>query len=306
MVVDLRHPTSCHFRRTPPPTGSRLIFSFEWSFSLRLRCAGKTSRRHKDGGTGMRTAGELLTGRIDGVGGQRPGSECPMAIESHPDWLKAEVSMRVARSLLLLGIAVPFLYFGTLFIAASTWPAYSHVTRYASELGSAEAPKPWIFNGGIVFMGIVCVLAAWGFGSALIRMTGRKAMGFLAALCLGLFGVSMVMGGMFPMPNPLHGGFGLGFALAPAPLFMGLALRGESSWAGLRRFLWVSTALMGATLAVMMGVGHLVTRQNVGLWQRINALAMFPWIAVAAGWLRALLARGDVAVPVEDPRSFTK
>jgi hypothetical protein len=33
-------------------------------------------------------------------------------------------------------------------------------------------------------------------------------------------------------------------------------------------------------------VGQLVTRANVGLWQRLNALAMFPWLGVT-GWMLA-------------------
>jgi hypothetical protein len=47
---------------------------------------------------------------------------------------------------------------------------------------------------------------------------------------------------------------------------------------------------MAAMLAVMMGVGHLVTRANVGLWQRANALSMFPWLGIAAWALWRALA----------------
>jgi len=36
-------------------------------------------------------------------------------------------------------VAVPLLYFGVMLIAASTWPGYSHVTRYVSELGGPDA-----------------------------------------------------------------------------------------------------------------------------------------------------------------------
>jgi hypothetical membrane protein len=45
-------------------------------------------------------------------------------------------------------------------IAASTWPGYSHVTRYVSELGGPESPHPAIFNYGIVLMGVVCTISA--------------------------------------------------------------------------------------------------------------------------------------------------
>lgn len=203
--------------------------------------------------------------------------------------------MQRTRRLLWLGIAVPILYFGTLLLAASTWPGYSHRTRYASELGGPEAPMPWVFNGGITLMGIVCLGAAVGFARALRELTAQRAPSALAGVFLALFAVSMIMGGLFPMPNPLHGGFGLAFALPLAPLAMALALRVDAGAGRLRMFLWVSAAFMVAVLAIMMGVGQLVTRQNVGAWQRLNALAMFPWIGIAAWSLRRAHGRATLA-----------
>ena len=202
--------------------------------------------------------------------------------------------MTLARRFLPLGVAVPVLYFGTLLVAASTWPSYSHVTRYASELGGPDAPVPWIFNAGIMLMGATCVLAAVGFGAALREVAGRRALAIAAAVCVALFGVGMFLGGMFPMPDERHGGFGLAFAALPAPLLMAFAVKPAPSHRGLAVFLGVSFVLMAALLAVMMGVGGLVTRANVGLWQRANALTMFPWIGIAA-W--ALLRRPGRASP---------
>ena len=200
------------------------------------------------------------------------------------------------RRLLPLGIAVPVLYFGTLLVAASTWPGYSHVTRYASELGGPEAPLPWIFNRGIMTMGVVCVLAALGLGAGLLEAGRRRGLATAAAVCLALFGVSMVMGGMFPMPDERHGAFGLAFALVPVPLLAAFALGREPRWKGLATYLVGSFVLMAAVLAVMMGVGGLVTRANVGVWQRVNALTMFPWIGVLAWQLGRGLARGGAGL----------
>lgn len=193
--------------------------------------------------------------------------------------------MRREIALARLAVAVPVLYFGTLLVAASTWTGYSHVTQYASELGSAAAPRPAVFNTGIVLMGLVCVAAAAGLYGAARLAGARRAWAALGGVCVGAFGVSMVLGGLFPMPNPLHGGFGLGFAQVVAPLFLALALRGRPGMGGLVAVLVASFVLMAGSLAVMMGVGHLVTRANVGLWQRVNALAMIPWVGVAGHWL---------------------
>lgn len=197
--------------------------------------------------------------------------------------------------LVLLTIAVPILYFGTILIAASTWPEYSHRTRYVSELGGPEAPSPALFNGGIVLMGSVCVLGAVGLYRAAHQLGGRAVLAALAAVCTALFGLAMILGGLFPMPDPRHGAFGLGFAMLLAPLFLALALRGVSGLSGLVLFLFVTFGLMLGTMSVMMGVGGLVTRANVGLWQRANALAMFPWLAVAGGVLAARLRAVDKA-----------
>ena len=193
--------------------------------------------------------------------------------------------------LVRLAVAVPVLYFGVMLVAASTWPGYSHVSRYVSELGGPEAPHPAIFNTGIVIMGAVCMLSAWGVFGAARRVGGRSAMSGLAALCIALFGVAMVMGGLFPMPDPRHGGFGLGFAMVFAPLFLALAFAGRPGFGGLVALLLASFVFMVATMAAMMGAGHLVTRANVGLWQRLNALAMFPWLGIAGAILALRLGR---------------
>jgi len=195
--------------------------------------------------------------------------------------------MRPEIALSRLAVAVPVLYFGTLLAAAATWPGYSHVTRYASELGGPEAPMPALFNAGIVTMGATCALAAAGLWLAARRAGGRPVFAALGGLCLFLFGAAMVMGGPFPLPNPLHGAFGLGLAVVPAPLLFALALRGRAGHGALVGVLVASFVLVAATMSVMMGAGGLVTRANVGLWQRANALAMFPWIGVAG----AMLAR---------------
>lgn len=199
--------------------------------------------------------------------------------------------MRLDIVLARLAVAVPVLYFGTLLAAAATWPGYSHVTRYASELGGPEAPVPAVFNTGIVVMGAACALSAAGLLLAARRAGARPALAAAGAACVFLFGVAMVMGGLFPMPNPLHGAFGLGFAVVPAPLLFALALRGREGSAALVAVLAASFLLVAATMSVMMGAGGLVTRANVGLWQRANALAMFPWIGVAGAMLANRAAR---------------
>ena len=103
--------------------------------------------------------------------------------------------------------------------------------------------------------------------------------------------IATFMGGRFPMPDERHGAYGLGLAFQLAPLFLALALWRVRNLRGLCIFLLVVFAVMTFFIAVMMGIGGLVTRANVGLWQRGNALAGFPWLAIAAWRLRRELAK---------------
>ncbi len=93
------------------------------------------------------------------------------------------------------------------------------------------------------------------------------------------------MGGMFPMPDPRHGGLGLGLSAPLVPLFALLAIRKLPNATGMKLFL--AFIFLGSliVLAIMFGVGHLVTRHNVGIWQRINSGISIPWFAVLGCWL---------------------
>ena len=196
--------------------------------------------------------------------------------------------MRLERALLTTGLAVPVLYFSALIGAASTWPGYSHVTQYASELGSAAALHPWLFNVPLVACGTAATLAAAGVFLASKRLGGRAVLSFLAGLALFSWGVAMIMGGLFPLPDPLHTGFGLGRALPLAPLFLWLSLAARPA-PQLKVLLAAAFGLSIAFLIVIkLDVGglHLMARSNVGLWQRAYSLTTIPWIGVAAWMLK--------------------
>jgi hypothetical protein len=197
----------------------------------------------------------------------------------------AREGQRSARRLLLVGVAVPILYFGIVLVASATWPAYSHVTQYVSELGSADAPYPWLFNAGILATGAAAVVAAVGMLRHFLA-EARPASGSVASLALAAWGAGMLFGGWFPMPDPRHNGYGLIMGIAVLPMALMLALRGRVG-VGVKLFLAVWQVATAALLAVLFGVGSLVTLDNVGLWQRALAVAMIPGIGVACGILAA-------------------
>lgn len=196
------------------------------------------------------------------------------------------------RILLLAGILIPVIYFGLLIIAPLLYPGFNYVSQYASEMGSADARHPAVFNTGVMLAGLACIVASFGFFHAVRRLGGNTLLAALTGLTLVLFGIAAFMGGKFPMPDERHGGYGLGFAFQLAPLLLALALWRRRNLRGLCIFLLVVFAVMTFVIAVMMGVGGLVTRANVGLWQRANALAGFPWVGIAAWRLRKELLLG--------------
>lgn len=207
--------------------------------------------------------------------------------------------MRPASLLLKLGVLVPVLYYGVLLIGGYLTPGYNHFTQYASELGMAGKPAAQLFNYGIIAAGGCAIIAALGVLIGMKSLGANILWALLAAVCLAAWGVSFVYGGLYPMPNPLHAGpvtvmgLGLGLMAIPAALFMFLGLSGRSDMGGVKSLVILSfLAMIGLTL-VMYNVGgfDLVSKANVGLWQRGLGLATIPWIGLACLGIDQALAR---------------
>lgn len=194
-------------------------------------------------------------------------------------------------------IAAPALYYFGLLAGAATYPGYDHATRYASELGAAGAPYPMLFNFSIIGCGVVALLGAAGLALSLKTLSGRWGWAIAAGVALGLWGVSMIMGGLFPMPDERHGAFGLGLAAPLIPLFTLLALLSAPKTAGMKGFLAFIFLGSAIVLAIMFGVGGLVRLDNVGVWQRINSGFAIPWMAVLGVWLMLRPAQPRAALP---------
>jgi hypothetical membrane protein len=197
-------------------------------------------------------------------------------------------SDKTVDGLLWAAVAAPIVYFTTVIVASLFYPGYSHVTRYASELGSASAPYPMLFNVGILTLGMLAILGGLGYQRGLRSLQVGRVLSLTIGLVVGLFGVSMILGGLFPMPDERHGGFGLGLGVHLGPRLLLIALRRRRDLGALRIFLATSLVLMVALFAIMMGAGGLVSRANVGLFQRAYALTLFPWIGVGAWYVLEL------------------
>ena len=188
-------------------------------------------------------------------------------------------------------VAIPLLYYFALLAGAASYPGYSHMSNYASELGAAAAPHPQLFNVPVMLAGVAAIVAAFLLPQALTRLGGSRLWSIVAAIALAMFGIAMVMGGMFPMPNELHGGFGLGLAGPLIPLFVLFAIRRVDNAGEMQLFLGFVFLASLVMLAIMFGIGELVTSANVGLYQRLNSVASIAWLAVLGFWLLSRLRR---------------
>lgn len=173
--------------------------------------------------------------------------------------------------LLLAGVAMPVIYFATQIAALFLNPGFDLVRQEPSELGVATANLPIIANAGFIGAGLGANLAGAGLVLGLRALGGNIIIAVLAGLSLSLFGVAMTMSGLFPLPNPLHYGFGLYPAGLLAPLFGALAFKNGG---GARIVVFVGFLLcLALALCRILGANTLVTVENEGVFSR--ALSVF-------------------------------
>jgi hypothetical membrane protein len=185
-------------------------------------------------------------------------------------------------------ILAPIFYYTGLIGGALLWPGYSHVSQYASELGSAASPHPMFFNTNAILCGLAAIIGAVGLNHALATLSGKRGWAMAAAISVALWGASVIMAGLFPMPHELHGAYGLGIAGQLTPLLTLLTLRNVEGTFGLKLFLGFIFVASLAMFLVMMGIAGPLKIATIGLYQRVNSFLGIPYLAVL-GW--ALLRR---------------
>ena len=218
----------------------------------------------------------------------------------------------VIRIALGMGVAVPFLYFGIQIAAAPFFPGYSFLARDASTLGSNGSNLPALFNIGCLVLGMVTLMAAWGFFHSFRLLKVRTGIAWLATVALVASGLADINAFLFPLPDPRHTDSVLALAGAGAvllPFLLPLAL-----WKLLDRgpVPGYFVANVVAIVALIPIVSGLVQRFSImagfnipwyqtflnnyqGLLQRIVALLVFGPIAVSAWYLgRRLRNAGSI------------
>jgi hypothetical membrane protein len=183
---------------------------------------------------------------------------------------------------LKVAVFMPLLMVADVWIAQKLYPGFDHGSQFISELGSVNAPHPWVFNVGMFAAGIAGFVAGHGFTTALEAAGGRRQVSAFAGLWVAMTGLGAAFAGVFQWPDEMHRACGIGLAIQFAPFFCAWALWGAP---GHRRLAWFSLAwgvMLTVVLMLLTGVWNVRTGHDVGLWQRWHAFLGLIWLAVAA------------------------
>jgi len=189
----------------------------------------------------------------------------------------------LASLLLRIGALGPLVLYGVIVAGGFMTPDYNHMTQDVSDLGRDGAPAAQIFNYGVMAAGAAMILGGLGLFLGMRRLGGGVVMPLLAAIAIGLFGVSFIIGGMHPLPDPMHGAYRLGYAGVAAPLLGFLALGDRSELSGAKTLAIISFIAAAVLVALMMNVGgfNLMKESDAGLWQRGLIVATTLWMLSA-------------------------
>lgn len=189
----------------------------------------------------------------------------------------------LASLLLRIGALGPLVLYGAIVAGGLMTPGYNHMTQQVSELGQAGAPAATLFNYGLMAAGGAMILGALGFFLGMRKLGGGLLMPLLAAVAIGLYGASFIIGGQYPMPDPMHNAYNLVYAGVAAPLLAFLALGDRSEVSGAKTLAVISFLAAAALMALMMNLGgfNLVKEAEAGLWQRGLIAATTLWMLSA-------------------------
>jgi hypothetical membrane protein len=177
------------------------------------------------------------------------------------------------------GIAIPFIFFGTIIVSSIFYPGYSQSRQFASELGAGFAPHPWIYNIGLSLRGVAEIIAAYGFLRVFQKLKLNPVWGATAAAIVCISGLSALFSAHYRFPDPRHHAYGLQAAIVVGPALFAVALRRLTEARGLIIFLLLNNVLLFIIYLLP------ATHDNIGLMQRVRFLFSFPWVGICACWL---------------------
>ncbi|WP_088285754.1 DUF998 domain-containing protein [Kineosporia sp. A_224] len=193
---------------------------------------------------------------------------------------------RFDRAALTLGLGVPVLYFLTQGVIGVLTPGYSFRQQAASDLGVGDSARALVFNLGAVSTGVLAAVAAYGFAAAPRWSPVPAVRARLTALAVASTGAAAIAAGVFPLPDPRHGGGPIGAGMFVIPLLMATLLwRVASPWA--RAYLVLNLALFAGCAAMLSGSTPVDQVANGGLLQRLLAVTVFGAIGIGCAIVTA-------------------
>jgi hypothetical protein len=199
-----------------------------------------------------------------------------------------ETTDKLTLAALRIGVAAPFLYFGTQLIGALFYPGYSFLSQAASELGSDGSTFPLLFNVGAILTGIAGLIAAVGYLRALRILGTNAVLTWLTAIAVAAGALTSLWAGLYPLPDPRHSAIPPIGLLALPPLLLA-TLWNRPDARTVKIYLIATILVIAAMFPIMGGIVSINTQGYQGLLQRLLALAVFPPVGVGAYYLTRAL-----------------
>jgi len=193
------------------------------------------------------------------------------------------------RILSFCGIIAPLLMIVFIILAGHFTPGYNHITDSVSKLSDQAAERPGLMTAGFIVYGVLIT----GFSYALYLRLRRGFKAHLAWFTLTLYGICMILGGIFqasPSDNPpnlegiMHNAAIITSCIS---MLIGMWMFASSvykkpSWFG---FTWftIAASFLGLVLSVIFAVQSYVPAS--GLLQRFFYLVLLIWIETVSIWL---------------------
>lgn len=176
----------------------------------------------------------------------------------------------------------------TIMLVGFTVPGYSSMSQQMSELGLLGG-YPSVFLHILAFVVGASIII---FSFALIRHpSGRFAFTVFTST---LFGISMLFNGIFPMGNPLHGLYGIGFFTVLTPTLFAMELNPDE------RAKAISAVSKWVVVVILFYFWLTITRLDPsgfqGLTQRLAIIPMFGWYAYASHVLLRKATKSETAM----------
>jgi Protein of unknown function (DUF998) len=195
-----------------------------------------------------------------------------------------------SKPLLYLGGLIPFVFFGTTFIAGIIQGNYNHLSRMVSELGTIGTSSQYVFMAGLLACSALSVLFIVGLYRA-CKAAGLNAWPVLLMLS---YSFSIAGAALFPLPLRLHGILGAPSILLLLSPVLSLALwrRGEP-----KHIVWMSIASL-----LVMSLGLLTFLPDfmpdyMGLKQRFFHIGWSVWFGyLSYGFVKLAAGARPVAV----------